>query len=317
MVEGVSERSSPLAAGSIRIMSFNVRGSFRDRLKAQAWRNRAALNVATIKRCAPDLIGLQECQRGNLKAYKKRLPRYARVRGPRYGNAVHPDSNAILYDPERLNLLDSGGFYLSETPEKRSKSWGARVVRSANWALFGVLGTTLSLLHLNTHLDHESGLARREGSKLIIERVTELSNLREDVPAIVVTGDFNSRPGSPTYESFSEAAFVDTFLTAGKEDTQNSDTFHAFHGPTLPGRPPEARSATAGLDPPQRPPQPSQDGVAQDRARRRRDFWALPERSLPRACRSRAHQLKARGFRSKERSPVDGAPSGLVGLTVL
>jgi endonuclease/exonuclease/phosphatase family metal-dependent hydrolase len=212
-------------------MSFNVRGSFRDGLKAQAWRNRAALNVATIERCAPDLIGLQECQRGNLKAYKKRLPRYARVRGPRYGNAVHPDANAILYYPERLNLLDSGGFYLSETPEKRSKSWGARVVRSANWALFGVLGTTLSLLHLNTHLDHESGLARREGSKLIIERVTELSNLREDVPVIVVTGDFNSRPGSPTYESFSEAAFVDTFLAAGNEDTQNSDTFHAFQGP--------------------------------------------------------------------------------------
>jgi endonuclease/exonuclease/phosphatase family metal-dependent hydrolase len=316
MVEGVSERSSPLAAGSIRIMSFNVRGSFRDRLKAQAWRNRAALNVATIKRCAPDLIGLQECQRGNLKAYKKRLPRYARVRGPRYGNAVHPDSNAILYDPERLNLLDSGGFYLSETPEKRSKSWGARVVRSANWALFGVLGTTLSLLHLNTHLDHESGLARREGSKLIIERVTELSNLREDVPAIVVTGDFNSRPGSPTYESFSEAAFVDTFLTAATR-TPRTPTPSTPSRAYASGTPTRGAVRAAGLDPPQRPPQPSQDGVAQDRARRRRDFWALPERSLPRACRSRAHQLKARGFRSKERSPVDGAPSGLVGLTVL
>jgi endonuclease/exonuclease/phosphatase family metal-dependent hydrolase len=211
-------------------MSFNVRGSFRDNLKRNAWRNRAALNVATIERAAPVLIGLQECQRGNLKAYRKNLPRYARVRGPRYGNAAHPDSNAILYDPERLNLLDSGGFYLSETPEKRSKSWGARVVRSANWALFGAAGTALSLLHLNTHLDHESGLARREGSKLIIERVTELSNLREDVPAIVVTGDFNSRPGSPTYENFAVAHFADTFLAAGNEDAQNANTFHAFQG---------------------------------------------------------------------------------------
>ena len=116
------------------------------------------------------------------------------------------------------------------------------MVRSANWALFGVLGTTLSLLHLNTHLDHESGLARREGSKLIIERVTELSNLREDVPAIVVTGDFNSRPGSPTYESFSEAGFMDAFLAADNEDTQNANTFHAFQGPRFrdahPGRGP-------------------------------------------------------------------------------
>ena len=108
----------------MRVMSFNVRGSFRDRLKPNAWRNRAALNVATIERSAPDLIGLQECQRGNLKAYRKNLPRYTQVRGPRYGNAVHRDSNAILFDPNRLELSDSGGFWLSETPERYSRSWG-------------------------------------------------------------------------------------------------------------------------------------------------------------------------------------------------
>jgi endonuclease/exonuclease/phosphatase family metal-dependent hydrolase len=211
-------------------MSFNVRGSFRDRLKPNAWRNRAALNVATIERCAPDLIGLQECQRGNLKAYRKNLPRYTQVRGPRYGNTIHPDSNAILYDPNRLELSDSGGFWLSETPERRSGSWETRVVRSANWALFRVLETELSLLHLNTHLDHKSGLARREGSKLIIERAAELSDRRSDVPAIVVTGDFNSRPGSPTYRNFAEAGFADTYLAAGNEDTEDANTFHSFEG---------------------------------------------------------------------------------------
>ncbi len=211
-------------------MSFNVRGSFRDRLKPNAWRNRAALNVATIEISAPDLIGLQECQRGNLKAYRKNLPRYTQVCGPRYGNAIHPDSNAILFDPNRMELLDSGGFWLSETPERYSRSWETRVVRSANWALFRVLETELSLLHLNTHLDHKSGLARREGSKLIIERAAELSDRRSDVPAIVVTGDFNSRPGSPTHRSFAEAGFADTYLAAGNEETDDANTFHAFEG---------------------------------------------------------------------------------------
>lgn len=214
----------------IRVMSFNVRGSFRDRVKTNAWRNRAALNLATIERCAPDLIGLQECQRGNLRAYRKSLPRYARIRGPRYGNNVHPDSNAILYDPERLELLDSGGFWLSETPKKRSRSWGARVSRSANWALFGLPGTDLSLLHLNTHLDHVSALARREGSKVIVRRAKKLSDGFGGDPAIVVTGDFNARPGKPAYQNFVEAGFVDTFLAAGNEDTAGANTFHAFQG---------------------------------------------------------------------------------------
>src|ERR687883_1786156 len=61
----------------IRVMSFNVRGSFHDARKKNAWRNRAALNVATIERYAPDAIGLQEAQRGNLEAYHEHLPRYA------------------------------------------------------------------------------------------------------------------------------------------------------------------------------------------------------------------------------------------------
>jgi endonuclease/exonuclease/phosphatase family metal-dependent hydrolase len=52
-------------------MSFNIRGTLRDMRKTNAWRNRASLNVATIGRCAPDVIGLQECQNGNLKAYRE------------------------------------------------------------------------------------------------------------------------------------------------------------------------------------------------------------------------------------------------------
>ena len=220
-----------LNAYSIRVMSFNVRGTLRDMHKRNAWPNRAALNVATIERSAPDVIGLQECQRGNLKAYRKNLPRYARVRGPRYGNAIHRELNAILFDPERLELLDSGGFWLSETPVKYSRSWEARVVRSANWALFRLLEVGLSLLHLNTHLDHKSELARREGSKLILRRAEKLAASVGDAPPIVVTGDFNNRPGSPTYQNFVAAGFLDTFLAAGNQDTEDANTFHAFEGP--------------------------------------------------------------------------------------
>ena len=209
-------------------MSFNVRGSFHDARKKNAWRNRADLNVATIERYAPDVIGLQEAQRGNLSAYRKRLPRYAHIRGPRYGNSIPHDFNTILCDPERLKPLESGGFWLSETPDEYSRSWGTRVARSATWALFGVLGTDLSFLHLNTHLDHVSALARREGSKLVVRRIVEIAGRTDvDVPSII-TGDFNSRPGNRTHKTFTESGFVDTYLAAGNEEGAN--TFHAFRG---------------------------------------------------------------------------------------
>jgi endonuclease/exonuclease/phosphatase family metal-dependent hydrolase len=211
-------------------MSFNVRGSFRDATRKNAWRNRAGLNIATIERYAPDVIGLQESQRGNLATYRRRLPRYAQIRGPKYGNAFPYDSNAILYDPEKLTPLDTGGFWLSETPERHSKSWGTRVARSATCALFDLTGTDLRILHLNTHLDHVSAPARREGSKLIVEKIAELSNHTDENPAFILTGDFNARPGSRTYKNLTESGFVDTYLAAGNEDNEDANTFHAFEG---------------------------------------------------------------------------------------
>jgi endonuclease/exonuclease/phosphatase family metal-dependent hydrolase len=214
----------------IRVMSFNVRGSFHDKLERNAWRNRAALNVATIERYAPDVIGLQESQRGNLAAYRKRLPRFTHIPGPKYGNTVPHDFNTILFDPERLEPLDSGGFWLSETPARHSRGWQARVARCATWALFVLQGTDLRILHMNTHLDHVSALARREGSKLIVEKAAEVSDRAAGDRVIILTGDFNARPGSRTYKNLVEAGFVDTYHAVGNEDDEAANTFHAFRG---------------------------------------------------------------------------------------
>jgi len=223
----------------IQVMSFNVRGSFRDRGKANAWENRATANVEAIERRAPALIGLQELQSGNLETYREKLPQYDCVPGPRYGNRAPYDFNAILFDPGSLELLDSGGFWLSETPERYSASWGTRVARSANWAHLRLSGTDLTFLHLNTHLDHVSRLARVEGCGLIHRKLAEL---REDEQPVVVTGDFNCRPGTPVHRSFVRAGFVDTYLAAGNEDTGDANTFHAFKGARY-------RDARPGLGP--------------------------------------------------------------------
>jgi endonuclease/exonuclease/phosphatase family metal-dependent hydrolase len=73
-----------------------------------------------------------------------------------------------------------------------------------------------SFLHLNTHLDHLSGLARAKGSGLIQRKTRELQE--EDGLPTVVTGDFNCLPGSFPYRSFVENGFEDTFLSAGNAD---------------------------------------------------------------------------------------------------
>ncbi len=219
-----------MEAYQIRVMSFNIRGSSHDRGKANAWAKRAPANVEIIERCAPTLIGFQELQRGNLKTYLRRLPGYAHILGPRYSNRPPYSFNAIFFDPARLEVLDSGGFWLSTTPERYSASWGTRVIRSANWALLASPETGLSFVHLNTHLDHVSPPARREASGLILRKLAEIrQHIRTGLP-IIVTGDFNCRPGTSTYLNFIEDGFVDTYLAAGNEESEDANTFHAFKG---------------------------------------------------------------------------------------
>ena len=213
---------------NLRVMSFNVRGaSHRDGINV--WEKRAALNVETIKRYAPDVIGLQEVHAPNLEVYKEELPGYGRIMGPVYGTDKLEEFAAIFYDRERLEELDAGGFWLSDTPGESSASWGNEVVRSANWAVLKDASSGVSFLHANTHLDHLSEHARVEGNRLIVRQTKEaLEN--HGGPPTIITGDFNCKPGSAPYEVFREHGFADTFLAAGNEDGQDDYTFHAFKG---------------------------------------------------------------------------------------
>ena len=214
---------------SVRVMSFNVRGASHMRDGVNVWEKRAAMNVETIKRHEPDLIGFQEFQNENREVYEKELPNYTRLPGPVYGTAQVEEFAAIFFDPDRFEALDSGGFWLSDTPEEYSSSWGNEVIRSANWAVLRCRENGATFLHVNTHLDHVSEPARVEGNRLILRQTEEIRKSRGDLPT-VVTGDFNCTPGTRPYGIFLENGFVDTFLAAGNEDDDDAYTFHAFKG---------------------------------------------------------------------------------------
>lgn len=212
----------------VRVMSFNVRGaSHRDGINA--WEARADLNVRTIKRYEPGVIGLQEVQAPNLAVYEKELPGYGRVMGPAYGPERIEEFAAIFYDAERFEELDAGGFWLSDTPGESSASWGNEVVRSANWTVLRCRETGVAFLHANTHLDHLSERARVEGNRLIV-RQTQETLANHGHPPTIVTGDFNCKPDSAPYEVFLDEGFTDTFLAADNRDGPDAYTFHAFKG---------------------------------------------------------------------------------------
>ena len=212
--------------GDLRVMTFNIRGAFH-RDGANAWSERAALNVATIERHAPDLSGFQELQSGNLAVYRDQLAEYQYALGPKAEFGEPHNYNAIFWRPERLEAVASGGFWLSETPERYSASWDTRCLRAANWVRFRCRDGGADFLHLNTHLDHVSELARVEGSKLLLRQLDQLA--AGDLP-VILTADFNCNPTSAAYRLYREGGFVDAYLAAGDGDGPGSNTFHGFAG---------------------------------------------------------------------------------------
>lgn len=211
----------------IRVMSFNIRGALKGRDGVNAWDNRASLNVHTVLRHIPDLIGFQELQDGNLDIYRTHLSSYLYIKGPETDNQKPYGYNAIFWNPMRFTMMDAGYFWLSLTPEKYSAAWDTTCIRAVNWVRFHCLDTGFEFIHFNTHLDHESDLARIEGSKLIIRKMKQL---RMNNLPIILTGDFNSNPNSSVYRLFLENGFVDTYIASGNMNTHYAYTFHGFTG---------------------------------------------------------------------------------------
>ena len=213
------------SAAALRVMTFNIRG-FYNADGANAWEKRAGLNIATIGEAAPHLIGFQEANRANLKAYRGHLPGYHYVAWPEYNNQAPYQFPAIFWDPDVLTPVASDGFWLSETPNVYSASWDTDCIRSAAWVRFRSRVTASHVLHLNTHLDHISEEARVEGTRLIL-RV--LRNVQAGDDLVIITGDFNAAVGSAVYRLYTGAGFADAYLAAN-DDTPRSFTYHGFEG---------------------------------------------------------------------------------------
>lgn len=237
------------------IMTFNIRGAQFEGDGENIWENRALLNIITIKKARPDLIGFQEYQSGNQEAYDEHLIDYAYELGPRYGDqGASAMYNAIYWKTDRFEKLDSGGFYLSPTPDTWSGGWGAAVVRAANWVRLKEKTSGVEFVFLNTHLDHISEQARVEGAKLVIQKLNDLR--KAAAYPVLVTADFNTlawaapedvlaRAPAPfmrdqmlesctVYNLFKDAGYVDTFLAAGNANVPDTNTFHGFHGKNMP-----------------------------------------------------------------------------------
>ncbi|GGG77194.1 endonuclease [Parapedobacter pyrenivorans] len=173
----------------IRVASYNLRmDTPRDSLNA--WPNRKENVKALIRYHDFDIIGTQEGFVHQLTDILE-LPEYAYFGAGRDDGKQAGEHSAIIYKKDRFRIVDSGNFWLSETPGEPGLGWDATCCnRICSWAKFADKGTKKEFYVFNVHFDHQGVIARKESGKLMVAKIKEIA---KDAPVICM-GDFNSTP---------------------------------------------------------------------------------------------------------------------------
>jgi len=212
----------------IRLATFNVlwRGA--------TWSRRRPLMRRSIERARADVLGLQEVLSSRLADIANLVAPLTIVPGPSTGPPRWFVSNAcpernqagehlpIAYRADRFELLDTGGFWVSATPERPGSLLPlAPSPFLVHWARLARRDAPESLLVLNAHFGHapwhHGPTVRIVAAKLAELEAANVGRRESSTSSAFLLGDFNAVRSSLLLRSLtspSGARFVDAARSA-------------------------------------------------------------------------------------------------------
>lgn len=185
-----------------------------------AWDNRKHATTAMLEAIKPDVFGVQEAFAYQVEFISENSPAYANVGVGREDGESAGEFMSIFWNKETIEMLEWGTYWLSETPDVPSFGWDAACKRTATWALMKDKRNGRHFYFINTHLDHVGVQARKNGLKLLVERI---ASMNPDSYPMVLTGDFNMAPYD---ECLVE---LDTQMTSTRKIAQKTDSLNTYN----------------------------------------------------------------------------------------
>lgn len=210
-------------AQSIIIGTFNIRFD-NPRDSGNLWADRKAYVASLIRFHDFDILGTQEGLKHQLDDIQQQLPQYSRYGIGRDDGETKGEYSAIFYKKEKYELVKSGDFWLSETPDKPGFGWDARINRICSWVQLAEKVTGNRFFCFNVHFDHQGMLARKESSKLLLTKIRSISGN----DPIILTGDFNGSHTSEWYQTIANAGFLKDTYRQVKYPYVNNGSFQNF-----------------------------------------------------------------------------------------
>ncbi len=198
---------------TLRVATYNVHYIIL-RQQTGAWsvgdwdRRKGPLDLA-FKTINADVIGFQEMEsfaRGD-NSTNLTLD-WLLANNPDYAAAATGDPDAfpstqpILYRSDRLELLDQGWFFFSDTPDViYSRTFNGSFPAFTSWAQFRDQTSGQTFRVANIHTDYASRSNRIKSVELVAERIKPWMDADETV---FVIGDLNARRGDRVYDILAE-----------------------------------------------------------------------------------------------------------------
>ncbi|SHI98815.1 Metal-dependent hydrolase, endonuclease/exonuclease/phosphatase family [Pseudozobellia thermophila] len=213
-----------LQGQDVKVMTYNIKyDNVSDTVNN--WNDRKHPMVDLINKFDPGVIGMQEVLFRQLQFLNESMPHLDYVGVGREDGKEKGEFSPIFYNTQKFELLKSGTFWLSTTPDEVSIGWDAALERICTYALFKTKDDDKRFWVFNTHFDHRGVKARKKSVKLILKKIKAIN--REKLP-VVLMGDLNLQPEQQPIELLAKK-MTDGLLVAEKPNKGPIGTFNGFN----------------------------------------------------------------------------------------
>ena len=200
----------------LKVVSFNIR--YGDDPNGYSIAERAPRLEKVTKKYDPDVIGFQEYTVIWEKEIENRFPEYEIFN--KYRSVHELEAAPILWKKDKFELLNTGYFWLSSTPEVESRGWDElyNCWRMCEYVILKHKESGKVFTYMNTHYGF-GDKGQVDSSRLIYEYSKKIS----PYPTFV-TGDFNMYPDSLGYGEITKH-FTDV---NGATANDRRTTYHGY-----------------------------------------------------------------------------------------
>ena len=192
------------------------------------WQSRATMVNNLIRQYDFDIFGVQEAYYNPHLIDLTGDGVYAYTGQGRDGG-TNNEHSAILYKKARFELLSSGDFWFSTTPDKASVGWDAELRRICSWGKFREKDSKREFYFFNSHFDHKGENARSESARLLLDKIKTIAG--NNMP-VFATGDYNAEPHWPEIQTLqNDGLLKDAYFQTEKTPYGTFETAHGFNPP--------------------------------------------------------------------------------------